>query len=105
MSLFKRFKDWFNGGDDTDDILVLEKPLTTKKDATVETVVKTEPITVKPKKKKQDKSNRETKASLEKMTKVQIDELAAERFGVQLDRRNRKETMISEFMKEQRKAK
>ena len=105
MSLFKRFKDWFNGGDDTDDILVLEKPLTTKKDATVETVVKTEPLTVKPKKKKQDKSNRETKASLEKMTKVQIDELAAERFGVQLDRRNRKETMISEFMKEQRKAK
>lgn len=105
MSLFKRFKDWFNGGDDTDDILVLEKPLTTKKDATVETVVKTEPLTVKPKKKKQEKSNRETKASLEKMTKVQIDELAAERFGVQLDRRNRKETMISEFMKEQRKAK
>lgn len=105
MSLFKRFKDWFNAGDDTDDFLVLEKPLTTKKDATVETVVKTEPLTVKPKKKKQEKSNRETKASLEKMTKVQIDELAAERFGVQLDRRNRKETMISEFMKEQRKAK
>lgn len=105
MSLFKRLKDWFNGGDDTDDILVLQTPLKTKKDATVETVVKTEPLTVKPKKNTAEKPKRETRKSLEKMTKVKIDELALERFGVELDRRKTKEFMIDEFLIAQKKAK
>jgi len=98
MSLFKRFKDWFNGGDDTNDILILETPLTTKKDATVETVIKTEPLTVKPKKRTAQKPNLETKDTLEKLTKVQIDELALERYGAHLDRRKRKEDMIESYL-------
>ena len=39
------------------------------------------------------------------MTKVQIDELAAERFGVELDRRKTKADMIEAFMAAQKKAK
>lgn len=107
MSLFKRFKDWFNGGDDSqDEILVLKNPLKTKKDSTVETVVKTETLTVKPKKPTTQKpKNRETRKSLDKMTKVQIDDLAVERFGIDLDRRKTKADMIEQFMAAQRKAK
>jgi hypothetical protein len=39
------------------------------------------------------------------MTKVQIDELAAELFGAQLDRRKTKTDMIEAFMDAQKKAK
>jgi hypothetical protein len=98
MSLFKKIKNWFNGGDDKDDILVLKTPLTTKKDAKVDTVVKTEPLTVKPKKRTAKKPNLETKDTLAKLTKVQIDELALERYGAHLDRRKRKEDMIESYL-------
>jgi len=37
------------------------------------------------------------------MTKVQIDELAKETFGADLDRRTTKDAMIKEFLKLQKK--
>ena len=105
MSLIKKLKEFFNGGDDSNDIVTLEEPMKTKKDATVEQVVKTEPLTVRPKKSTAEKPKKETRKSLEKMTKVKIDELAEERFGVKLDRRKTKADMIEEFMSVQKKAK
>jgi hypothetical protein len=61
-------------------------------------------VTVKPKKSK-TVTKGETKASLEKMTKKDIDDLAKEKFGVELDRRLTKDKMIVEFMATQKKAK
>lgn len=66
---------------------------------------KTKPVTVKAKTDTTQKPKRETRKSLEKMTKVQIDELAAERFGAELDRRKTKADMIEAFMAAQKKAK
>lgn len=63
------------------------------------------PVTVKPKKDKKEGTKRETRKSLEKLTKVQIDELALERFGAELDRRKTKAAMIEDFMSAQKKAK
>lgn len=86
--------------EDKPDILVLTPEQKIESAKTV-----TEPVTVKPKKSTAPKTKRETRKSLEKMTKVQIDELAQERFGVELDRRKTKEFMIDEFMIAQKKAK
>ena len=61
-------------------------------------------VTVKPKKSK-TVTKGETKASLEKMTKKDIDDLAKEKFGVELDRRLTKDKMIVEFIATQTKAK
>lgn len=61
-------------------------------------------VTVKPKKSK-TVTKGETKASLEKMTKKDIDDLAKEKFGVELDRRLTKDKMIVEFIATQKKAK
>lgn len=80
----------------------------TSKEKVASATVKTETLTVKTnsvKTKTADKPKRETRKSLEKMTKVQIDELAQERFGVEIDRRKTKEFMIDEFMIAQKKAK
>ena len=65
----------------------------------------TEPVTVKPKKDTAPKPKRETRKTLDKMTKVQIDELAQQRFGVELDRRKTKTDLIEAFMAAQKKAK
>ena len=48
------------------------------------------------------KSAKHTKASLGKLTKVQIDELA-KADGVNLDRRKTKDDMIKDFLKSQKK--
>ena len=63
--------------------------------------LKTKPVTVKPKTTKNE--NKQTKGTLTKMTKVQIDELAKETFGADLDRRTTKDAMIKEFLKIQKK--
>lgn len=84
-----------------------QKP-TTPKQKVASAKVKTETLTVKAnsvKTKTQDKPKRETRKSLEKMTKVQIDDLAKERFGVELDRRKTKTDMIEAFMAAQKKSK
>lgn len=49
------------------------------------------------------KSAKHTKASLGKLTKVQIDELAKAELGVNLDRRKTKDDMIKDFLKSQKK--
>jgi len=49
------------------------------------------------------KSAKHTKASLGKLTKVQIDELAKAELGVELDRRKTKDDMIKDFLKSQKK--
>ena len=49
------------------------------------------------------KSTKHTKASLGKLTKVQIDELAKAELGVDLDRRKTKDDMIKDFLKNQKK--
>ena len=64
----------------------------------------TAPVTVKVKK-EAPKVKRETRKSLEKLTKVKIDELAQESLGVELDRRKSKADMIEAFMSAQKKAK
>ena len=61
-------------------------------------------VTVKPKKSK-TVTKGETKASLEKMTKKDIDDLAKEKFGVELDRRLTKDKMIVAYLAAQKKAK
>lgn len=67
---------------------------------------KTKPVTVKVKNSDTPvTTKKENKASLAKMTKVQIEELAREKFGVELDRRKTKDNMIQEFMTAQKKAK
>tara|TARA_R100000951_G_scaffold104046_1_gene97075 strand:+ start:249 stop:542 length:294 start_codon:yes stop_codon:yes gene_type:complete len=61
-------------------------------------------VTVKPKKTKTVNKG-ETKASLGKMTKKDIDDLAKEKFGVELDRRLTKDKMVTAFLSAQKKAK
>jgi hypothetical protein len=79
------------------------KPVTSK-EKVASAKVKTETLTVKTSnvEVKTKKFKRET---LEKMTKVKIDELAQELFGVEIDRRKTKEFMIDEFLVAQKKAK
>jgi hypothetical protein len=93
----------------TETVAVAEKPApVTPKEKVASAKVKTETLTVKTnnaKTKTTDKPKRETRKSLEKMTKIQIDELALERFGVELDRRKTKTDMIEAFMAAQKKAK
>ena len=48
------------------------------------------------------KPKKETKTSLDALTKAQIETLAKEKFNVDLDRRKTKEAMIKEFIKEQK---
>ena len=61
-------------------------------------------VTVTPKKTK-TVAKGETKASLGKMTKKDIDDLAKEQFGVELDRRLTKDKMITAFLSAQKKVK
>ena len=49
------------------------------------------------------KSAKHTKASLGKLTKVQLDELSKAELGVDLDRRKTKDDMIKDFLKSQKK--
>lgn len=61
---------------------------------------KTTPVTISPKK---ESTSKQTKASLAKMTKQEIDDLAKSTLGVDLDRRATKAKMIDEFMQVQGK--
>jgi len=54
-------------------------------------------------KKAETKTAKHTKASLGKLTKTQIDELAKAELGVDLDRRKNKDDMIKEFLAAQKK--
>ncbi len=65
---------------------------------------KVKAVTVTPKKTKSVNKN-ETKVSLGKMTKKDIDDLAKEKFGIELDRRLTKDKMITAFLSAQKKVK
>ena len=67
-------------------------------------VVSTSTLTVKAAPKK-EKVKKQTKASLGKMTKVQLEEVGRSEFGIELDRRHKKEDLIKQLLKEQRSAK
>ena len=54
-------------------------------------------------KKAETKTAKHTKATLGKLTKVQIDELAKSDLGVDLDRRKTKDDMIKDFLAAQKK--
>ena len=82
-----------------------KEPLVLTPEQKIEKAEPVAAVTVKPKKSTVEKPKRETRKGLEKMTKVQIDELAQELFGIELDRRKTKEFMIDEFMIAQKKAK
>ena len=49
------------------------------------------------------KSKKQTKATLGKLTKAQIDDLANTELGVELDRRKTKDAMIKDYMSAQKK--
>ena len=66
---------------------------------------KTEASAPKAKKSPSKKTNAHTKASLEKLTKVAIDELAKSDFGTDLDRRKTKDAMIKDFLAVQKSKK
>jgi len=46
-----------------------------------------------------------TKANLNKLSKIQIDDLAKDVLGIELDRRKKKESMIKDFLSAQKEAK
>ena len=67
-------------------------------------VVATAELTVKAAPKKEE-AKKHTKASLSKLTKVQLEEIGRSEFGVELDRRKKKDDLVAELLKEQRSAK
>jgi hypothetical protein len=81
----------------------IAKPVTPK-EKVASAKVKTETLTIKSAGVKV-KTEKFKRATLDKMTKVQINELAQEKFGLEIDRRKTKELMIDEFLIAQRKAK
>ena len=108
MKIFKKLVALFTRSnvDTNNDVYVLKNPLKSKKDADVSTVIKTQPVSIRAKIKLVpgiSSTKLETRASLNKMSKIQIDDLARENFGVDLDRRERKVLMIGTFLKEQKK--
>lgn len=67
-------------------------------------VVKTGELTVKAASKQEEKTKKHTKATLGKLTKIQLEEIGRSEFGVELDRRKKKEDLVAELLKEQRQA-
>lgn len=71
---------------------------------TPEPVFESQPVK-KPAKKKtttKAKSKKHTKASLGKLTKVQLEELGRAEFNVELDRRKKKDALISQLLDAQK---
>lgn len=48
-------------------------------------------------------AKKHTKASLAKLTKLQLEELGRAEFGVELDRRKKKDTLVAELLAAQKK--
>jgi len=64
----------------------------------------TNELVISPRQDTAKKKQKQTKASLSKLSKVQIDELAKNELGVELDRRKKKDTMISDYLAAQKEA-
>lgn len=52
--------------------------------------------------KPKEKATKHTKVTLGKLTKIQLEELGRSEFGVELDRRKKKDALVAELLKEQR---
>jgi hypothetical protein len=97
--MFSKIVEFFSGNK-TDD-----SPITTIGDTIKgKPVVKTGELTVKAAHKQEEKTKKHTKATLGKLTKIQLEEIGRSEFGVELDRRKKKEDLVAELLKEQRQA-
>ena len=105
MKFLRKLTGLFTGSNDDNhnNVVKLKKPLKSKKDADVNTVITTQPVTVRAKKKVVSSVKLETHETLALMPKSVIEELARANFGVELDRRTKKLSMIDRFMEEQKK--
>ena len=52
----------------------------------------------------QEKVKKHTKGNLGKLTKTQLEEIGRSEFGIELDRRQKKDDLIKQLLKEQRNA-
>jgi hypothetical protein len=78
-----------------------EKPSSFEEEINGKPVVATSELTVKVAPKPVE-VKKYTKGSLGKMTKVQLEEVGRSEFGVELDRRHKKDDLIKQLLKEQR---
>lgn len=91
--MFKSIVNFFSKGESTD--TPLKEKLNGKKVTEVTGVtVKVQPI--------EQQIKKHTKATLNKLTKNQLEELGRSEFGVELDRRKKKDDLIKQLLKEQK---
>lgn len=95
--MFSKIVEFFSGNK-TDDSPIIGDTIKGKP------VVKTGELTVKAASKQEEKTKKHTKATLGKLTKIQLEEIGRSEFGVELDRRKKKEDLVAELLKEQRQA-
>lgn len=79
---------------DTTTVSPIEKAVKAKVTPTSELKVTTKS---KPRKQK----NKHTKSTLDKLTKIQLEDLGRSEFGVELDRRKKKDDLVKQLLKEQ----
>jgi hypothetical protein len=65
-------------------------------------ITATSTLTVKPTGKNTPKVKKHTKASLGKLTKQQLEEISRSEYGVELDRRKKKDDLVAQLLKEQK---
>jgi len=80
-----------------------KEPNTFENELNGKPVVSTSTLTVKAAP-AQEKVKKHTKGSLGKLTKTQLEEIGRSEFGIELDRRQKKDDLIKQLLKEQRNA-
>ena len=89
----KWIKQIFGIKPEEDDTVVIPPPFAN--------ATKTNELVVSPKPNHDKKSQSYTKSSLNKLTKVQLEDIAKSEFGLDLDRRKKKENLIDEILNAQ----
>ena len=67
-------------------------------------ITTTSTLTVKPTGNDTPKVKKHTKASLGKLTKHQLEEIGRSEYGVELDRRKKKDDLVAQLLKEQKQS-
>ncbi len=67
-------------------------------------ITSTSTLTVRPTGKNAPKVKKHTKASLGKLTKQQLEDIGRSEYGVELDRRKKKDDLVAQLLKEQKQA-
>ena len=67
-------------------------------------ITTTSTLTVKPTGKNTPKVKKHNKASLGKLTKQQLEEIGRSEYGVELDRRKKKDDLVAQLLKEQKRS-